>query len=884
VGHRITSIFRYFFRRESVETDLDRELRYHLDRQTELNERMGMSREDARRRAALAVGGVEPLKDECRDARLGRHFERVLQDLRYVVRVLIKDPGYSLSAILTLALGIGATTAIFSLVYGIFLRPLPYRDGGQLVVFHQQAGPNRADTQFSPIEIDAYCTRNHTMQDVVEHHSMSFLLLGKDTAERVETSVVSVNFFDVLGVKPLLGRTFVRDQDRPGSPSILILSYKYWQGHFRGDPAIVGRVFQMNDKPHTVIGVLPPVPQYPVESDVYMPTWQCPSRASTAAATNPQFRLISALFGRLKPGATPAQAQADMGIVAKQLIGEHPQAYPKDGSFGISAAALQEQLTHQARTPLMVLLGVAGFVLLIACANVANMMLARLLKLEKELSVRVALGAGKARIIQQLLTESVLVALSGGVLGLLLAPLALEVLSGFAAKFTTRAAEVRIDAPIQIFALLLSLATGLLFGLAPAFSPWHTVEGLHQGGRTTGSRGRQALRSALVIAQVAVSFVLLIGAGLMVRSFLRLERQNPGFNTSRLISLRVNLPIFHRVPPEELRRMLLDVTRKVEGVPGIESAALVANAPFSKRNIVNGPGSQVFQIEGHPESRGQAGPTVDTTVVDAGYFETVRQPLLRGRSLTEHDTVGVLPVAVINEALARHRWPQEDPIGKRISFDGKLWLTIVGIAGNTREYGLDHETFDEVYIPLRQGFGFANTVVARTSANPNRMMPAVRAALHDLNPYIAVDLLDTVEHLEQDSMASPRLMTILLALFAGLAVLISASGIAAVMALAVRQRTHELGIRMALGARRQSIVGMVVKQGLTLAVVGTVLGAAGAVALARLLTTLLFDTSPTDAVTFSAVSLLFLAVAAGACFIPARQVTAIDPLEALRRE
>ncbi len=878
---RLTSAFHYLFHRQKVEHDLDTELQYHIDCQTDLNVRRGMAPEEARRQALISLGGVEPLKDDCRDARFGRMIEILLQDFRYGLRVLRKNSGYSLAAILTLSLGIGANTAIFSLVYGVFLRPLPYRDGGQLVVLSQQSGKNRAGTPFTPIEVSAYRAQNQTLQDVVEHHSMMFLLMGKDTAERVETSVVSVNFFDVLGVKPLLGRTFLPSDDDPASGAVLVLSHQYWQNHQHGDPDIVGKVFQMNNRPHTVIGVLPPVPQYPVQSDVYMPTWQCPARSDPKNIADPSFRLISAVFGRLKPEVNVEKATADLGVVAHQVEAAYPEGY-RNGSLSVAATPLQYELTHQARIPFLILLGVAGFVLLIACANVANMMLARLLKLERELAVRAALGAGKGRLLQQLLTESVLIALSGGALGLALAPLALRVLVGFAERFTTRAAEVRIDGPILIYAMLLSVATGLLVGLAPAFFPWQHMDSLRQGGHATVNRRRQMLRSTLVIVQVAVSFILLTGAGLMIRSFLKIERQNPGFNTSRLLSLRVS---FRAPQMEALHLELKNISRKVKTVPGVESAALVSNAPFSRQNIVFGPGNDQFEIEGRPESRGELGPTVDTTVVEAGYFETVRQPLLRGRTFTEHDNQGIKLVTVINDTMARHHWPTEDPVGRRITFDhGGSWLTIVGVVGDTREYGLDRPTLDEVYLPFEQGHRYANTLVLRTTRDAGEMTPLIRSAIHDLDSYIAVDLVNTVEDLEYASLASPRLMTILLGFFAGLAVLISAGGIAAVMALAVRQRTHELGIRIALGARRHTIVTTVIRRGLALALAGTTIGMCGAIGFSRLLETLLYDTSPTDVFTFCAVSLLFLTVAGIACFIPARQVTTIDPLTALRQE
>jgi putative ABC transport system permease protein len=652
-----------------------------------------------------------------------------------------------------------------------------------------------------------------------------------------------------------------------------------------GDPEIVGKVFQMNNRPHTVIGVLPAIPQYPSESDVYMPTSQCPTRSSARFIANRQARMMTA-FGRLKPGVRLEQAQADLSTIAAQLERAYPDAYPKGYGYAIATAALQDELTRQARTTFLVLLGAAGFVLLIACANVANLLLARLLKLERELAVRAALGASKARLMRQLLTESVLLSIAGGALGLALAPATLKLLVKFAERFTTRAAEVQMDAPVLLFTVLVSLGAGLLFGLAPAFSSGrYASDALKQGGgRTTASRGRQRLRAGLVVAQVAVSFMLLIGAGLMIRSFVKLQQVNPGFSPDRLLTLRITPNFTHYSQRGQLLTLGDSVLRRIRAVGGVESAALAGNFPFSPSGIAGGPGSVTFEIEGRPVSKGELSPLVDTTVVSADYFETIRQPLIAGRTFTAHDDGKALPVGVINQTMARHRWPSQDPVGKRITFDsGATWITIAGVVGDVKEYGLGLPMGDEIYLPLAQN-GFANNLVVRTSADPMGVPPLLRAALREIDPQLAVDSVSTIERFAQDSVATPRATTMLLGLFAALALVISACGIAAVMALSVSQRTHELGIRMALGAPRDSLLRMVVRQGLALALVGTAAGLIGAMMLTRLLSSLLYATSPTDVITFAAVSLILLAVAALACFIPARQVTAIDPLIALRQE
>jgi len=885
MGRKLLAIFRFLTNRKRDERDLDRELQYHVDRQTELNLGRGMDGREARRQAVLSVGGIEPLKEDCRDARAGRVVETLLQDIRYGIRVLLKNPGFSAAAVLTLALGIGANTAIFSVVYGVLLRPLPYRDGSQLVVLHQVLRQAHIDDMpFSVKEIKDYCDRNHTLTGIVEHHTMNFLLFGKDTAERVETAVVSANFFDVLGVKPVLGRTFVASDDRKDAPAVLILSYKYWQSHQSGDPNIVGKVFQMNNRPHTVLGVLPPIPQYPSEVDVYMPTSQCPARSSAEFIANRESRMMTA-FARLKPGVPLEKAQADLSVAASQVEQANPETYPQKYGYTMSVAPLQNDLTHRGRPAFLVLLAGASFVLLIACANVANLLLARVLKLEREFAVRAALGASRSRLIRQLLTESVMLSLTGGVLGLALAPAALAVLVKFAARFTTRSAEVHIDLPVLLFALLMSLATGILFGLAPAFSSaqWVSEAFKQAGGRITSSRSRHRMRALLVVAQVAVSFVLLIGAGLMIRSFMKIQQVTPGFQPDHLVTLRFS-PGFPQYSMKTIPALMDTVLRRIKAVGGVSSVAISSGFPLSPSGVISGPNANEFQIEGHPVAKDDPKPQTALRTASPDYFDAIRQPLVKGRVFTDRDDEKAPGVAIINQTLARHRWPNEDPIGRRIRFErGDEWLQIVGIVGDVKDYGLDRPYADQVYLPVKQT-GMSNRLVVRTSLDPAAVVPLLRAAFHEIDPFIAVDQVETMDRLEYDSMASPRVMTMLLGIFAGLALLISSSGIAAVMALSVTQRAHELGIRMALGAERAGIVGMVVWQGLVLAFIGTLIGIGGAALLARTLSTMLYDTKPTDILTFLAVSLVFLTVAAVACFIPARQVTAIDPLTALRQE
>src|SRR5579862_1034434 len=883
---RLGSLFRNLSHRQQKDQDLDQEVKSYVDLLAEEKMQAGMTPEAAKRSARTEVGGVEQVKEQVRDVRSGAGLETLLQDVRYGFRVLRKNPGFSLLVILTLALGIGANTAIFSVVYGVLLRPLPYSHGGELVVLHQQAPhAHLENVPFSVKEMFDYRDHSHTLDAVVEYHSMVFLLLGDDSAERVQSAVVSANFFDVLGVKPLLGRTFLATDESPNADAVLVLSYEYWQSHHGGDPNIVGKVFHMNNRPHTVIGVLPQVPQYPAENDVYMPTSACPFRSSAAAIGNRKARLLT-VFGRLKSGVSLQTAQADLSTAGSQMVSAYPEDYPKASGYAIAAAPLQEDLTRRARTTLLVLLFASGFVLLIACANVANLMLARILKREREFAVRAALGASKSRLVRQLLTETVLLSVVGGALGLALSYPTLALLVRFTARFTTRASEVKIDGVVLLFTLAVSVLSGLLFGFAPALSSGdHVSDALKQGsGQTTASRRRQRLRAGLVMAQIAVSFMLLIGAGLMILSFFKLTRVDPGFSPDRVLTMNLSPNFSRYTKPEQFVSLTSNILRGIRSVGGVESAALASSFPFSPVAMTQGPGNTDFEIEGRPLAKGEPQPIVDTTGVSPGYFETIRQPLVRGRLFTDHDDANALKVAVINQTMSHHRWPNEDPIGKRISFDqGMNWITIAGVVGDAKEYGLDRSLGDEVYMPMDQA-GFSGRLVVRTSGDPDSMTALLRKALHDVDPQLAVDQVETIERLQHESLASPRITTILLGIFAGLALLISASGIAGIMALSVSQRTRELGIRMALGQSEGSVVRMVVGQGLVIALVGTVVGLIGAIVLGRLLSSLLYATSPTDISTFAGVSLLFIVVAGLACFLPVRRATRIDPFTALRQE
>jgi predicted permease len=883
---KLIGSIRALLQKDKVERDMDQELRFHLEMEIEGNIRRGMSPVEARRQALLSFGGVEKFKEECREVRGAPLIDSVLQDIRYGARILVRNPGFTVVAVLTLGLGIGANTAIFSVIYGVLMRPLPYKDGNQLVIVQQQAPlAHVLNVPFSVKEVQDYREQNQTLDSVVEHHSMSFTLLGGKEPQRVATGVVSANFFDVLGVKPLLGRTFVDADEQHGSDAVIVLSYQYWKQSHGGDPDIIGRTFQMNNRPHTVIGVLPPIPQYPIEQDVYMPTSHCPTRSSEQFISNRNARMMS-VFGRLKADVPVSQAQADLSTLASNLQQQYPDSYPANRGYAANVVSLQEELTRRAKPTFLILLGTAGLVLLIACANVANLTLARLMRREREMAIRSSLGAGRGRLVRQLLTESTLLSFAGGVLGLALAAGGLQLLVRFAARFTTRSNEIKIDGFVLLFTLGISVVTGLIFGLMPAFSSDKNLTGALKegGGRTSAGVKRQRVRNLLIVAQVGVSFILLIWAGLMVRSLIKLQHVNPGFDPERVLAMRISPNWSKYNTNQETINLLQRILDKVRSEPGVLSAALGSTYPLNQLGINNGPFNRGFQIENRPVPEGELLPQADFRTASADYFETVRQPLVRGRTFAESDKDKAPLVAVINQSTARHRWGDDDPIGRRISFDrGQTWLTIVGIVGDVRQYGLDKDPADEIYIPLTQG-GFGGNLLVRTALDPMSISELMREAVYEVDSDTAVDRIQTLEQVRSDAVASPRLTAILLGMFAGLALLITAAGIAGVMALSVNQRTHELGVRLALGASPGRVLRMVMGQGMFFVLLGLTVGVAGALLLGRLMSALLFAVAPTDPITFVAVGVVLVGVAAGACFIPARRVTSIDPMLALRSE
>jgi putative ABC transport system permease protein len=816
----------------------------------------------------------------------GEHLSMLRQDVRYALRMMRQNVSYTAIAVITLALGIGANTAIVSVINAVLLKPLPYQQGDQLVMLHQRADKaGLANINYSVPEIKDYRQQSSTLTDVVEYHSMQFMLLSKDEATRVRTGVVSDGFFGMFGVRPILGRDFTAADDQPGAPAVLLLSNEYWKKHERGDPNIVGRTFQMNDRVHTVIGVLPPVPQYPNENDVYMPTSACPFRSRPQMIANRNGRMMS-VFGRMKPGVSVERCKADLSVISARMIQQHPEAYPKDMGINTATVSLRQELTKDATPMLLVLLGAAGCVLLIACANVANLTLARMAGRERELVLRSALGAGKGRLLRQLFTESLILGLLAAGLGVVFASQSLKLLVDFTARLTPRAREIQVDGSMLLFALGAALLTSIVSGSVSAlYSRQDLAAGLRDGNaQSTVGRHRVHARDVLVVCQVAFSFLLLVGAGLMLRSFSKLRIVDPGFVPQRVLAMTVDLNWSKYMNKPELRRRISNqLLEKIHEQPGVLAAAISSSYPMDPDNVGGG-WNQAMLIEGQPQREGEHPPVSSIRSVSPDYFKALGIPLIAGRVFTEADNDKVPDVLVINRTAARHYWGDRDPIGRRVSFDkGEHWMKVVGVVGDVKEFGLDKEPGDESYVAQAQTPALGSIVV-RTSQDGINISNQMRRAILEVDPQTAIPNVQTLEQARNASMASPRVMMDLLGIFAGLALVIAAFGIAGILALTVNQRLNEIGIRVALGAKPGDLLRMILGQGMTLVVIGLVIGLASAMGLTRLMKTLLFQVQPTDPLTFAGVSLVLGAAALLACYVPARRALRIDPLRALRTE
>jgi putative ABC transport system permease protein len=864
--------------------ELFRRIYYLLNRSRmdrELQNDIAVHREMMSPEMRADFGNPTLMQERAREASGWTWLERLIQDTRYALRILLKNPAFSVVAIVALGLGIGANTALFSVVYGVLVKPLPYTQGKQLVELRQSFMHSGApEVRFSVKEIADY-RQAHTLSQVEEYHGMSFILLDGVEPNEVRTGVVSAHFFDLLGMRPYLGRLFTEADETKTSDPVLVLSYPYWKNHYGGDPGVVGRKFRMNDRVHTVIGVLPPIPQYPREDDVYMPTVACPFRSSEEMTMMREHHMMRA-FARLKPGQTLESGKREMSVMAAQFQKAYPDVYPSQLGFSAGMESLRGQLTRDVQPMLLVLLLFAGFVLMIACANVANLALARITRREQELAVRAALGASRGRLIRQLLTESTLLSLAGGLVGLFLASQCLSLLVTFVGRFTTRAAEVSINTPVLLFTLGLSLLTGILFGAAPALSQKLSLVGsLKEGANTSTSRAeRHRLRNALAMGQVAISFVLLIGAGLMMRSFIKLQRVDGGYNGDHVLTATVPHNFTKYKSNAEIKDLFERIQRKLQASPGIVTVAVNSGAPLAPGR----PSSIGFEIEGRPLNPKQVKPQTNLEVATPETFRLLGVPLVSGRTFTEQDNEKAPQVTIVSRSFAKHYFGDEYPVNKRVSADGgKTWVTIIGVVGDVRQYGLDHDPVDTAYLPMSQNPG-GFTLLVKTVGDPLNYVTQVRKAILEVDPDQPLSDLKTLDELRSDSLAMTRLTSALLALFAALALVIAATGLSGVTALLVSQRTREIGIRLALGAQRGEVLAMVVKQSMRVVLIGLAAGIVAALICSRVLSNLLFKTPTTDPLTFVGVAFVLLAVGLLASYLPARRVTRVNPLIALRAE
>jgi len=856
------------------------EVESHLALAAEDHEGSGMAPEEARRRAVLEMGSVQAAREAYHEQAGLAFFDHLKWDLRYGWRVLRRSPAYTSVALLALALGIGANTALFSVVYNVLLRPLPYADAGRLLVLRQQAhAASVEDLPFSVQEINDFRSRAHTVDHIEEYHSMYFVLLSPQP-DRVDTGVVSAGFFPMLGVKPLLGRLFMPSDDQIGAPPVLVLSYEYWQRSFGGDPNIVGRTVRMNDKVHTIVGVLPPIPQYPRENDVYMPVSACPFRSNPAHMQDREMRMMR-LLAHLKPGVTPAVASREMHAIAAGLAREYPKDYPPAIGYDADAPRLSELMTKNARPILWLLLATTGVVLLICCINVANLSMARITRREHEFAVRSALGASSLRLARQVLTESLLLGLAGGALGLLVAWFSLDVLIRFTGLFTTRAGEVKLNAPILFFALALSLATSILFGTLPALAARRGFTALKLGSGTTTARVHgNGFRNGLIVAEVALSFVMLSAAGLMVRTLIKLYSVNAGFSTENVVSIQLPFDWSKYSDDNKLRLYEDRILDTVSRLPGVTAAGLTSAVPLDQ----SGPSKTEIVIDGHVTQPSEPKPLVNVMTVSPDAFRTLGIPLLSGRGVLPGDRENSPKIAVVSESMAKHYWGTADPVGHYLDTpDGKNKTRIVGVVADVHQYGLDQRVVDTVYVPMAQNPAGASLVL-RTVGDPMNSVDQVRNAIRRIDPAQAIAEVKTLDELRDNSIVQQRVTAMLLGIFAVLALVIAATGLAGITAFLVSRRTREIGIRLALGAELRGIIFMVLSHGTRLLLLGAAIGLAASLVVGRALQAVLFETRPLDLPTLLLVSIVLVGASLGASYVPARRATRVDPVVALRNE
>ncbi len=818
----------------------------------------------------------------------------LFQDLRYGARMLFKNPGITFVVILALALGIGANTAIFSVVDAVLLRPLPYPESDRLV-FLNETSKAMDEISVSYPNFTDWRNQNHVFENIGVYNRSSYNLTGVGDAERIVTGQVSADMFAALRANPAMGRLFTNDEDKPGGTPVVLLSHPLWQRRFGGQANILNQQLMLNNKSYTVIGIMPEGFQFPTRVEMWVPVGQLSGEASWQSRGN-----HPGLYGvaRLKPGVTFAQAKAEMDTIGANL---EKQYQDSNAGNGIGLHPLLEVFVGDVRRPLWVLFAAVAFVLLIACANIANLLLARAQSRQKEMAIRSAMGAGRWRIARQLLTESVLLALIGGTLGMLVAQWGIKLILYISPDALPRSKEIGLDWRVLAFTIGLSFVTGLLFGLVPALQAGvvDVHETLKETGR--GTSGKHWLRSSLVVVEVATTLVLLVGAGLMIRSFYRLQKVNPGFSYDHLTSFTVALPQKKYAESEQREQFYNRLLENLRGLPGVEATAAASGLPLG-----NNGWQTSFVIDGRPRPPREQTPLMEACLVTPDYFKAMNIPVKSGRVFDSHDDrswiagkdlskldddekfIAPLNSIVIDEEFARRYWPGEEAVGKRIAMGSEKdprFLTVLGVVGRVKMEGLGTDSKRvQGYFPFAQIPSGGMTVILKAAGDPNQLIAAVRQQVKAIDPDQPIYSVRTMDDIRSESVAPERLNLTLLSIFAGLALVLAVVGIYGVMSYTVTQRTHEIGIRMAIGAQPRDVFRMVIGQGMMLAFIGVVCGLIGAFGLTRLMASMLFGVEPTDPVTFAAIAVLLTGVALVACYVPGRRATKVDPVVSLRYE
>jgi predicted permease len=877
---RIRSLWRNLVHRSHVDREFDEEVRSYLDQLVAKNINEGMAPDEARRAAQISLGGIEQVKERVRDARAGAWLASLNQDLRYGLRQLRRNPAFTIVAAVMLALGIGANTAIFSVVDAVLLRALPFKNPGQLVMIWETE-PSAPTGRF-PVagpDFKNWLAQNKVFQGMAAGFQDTATLTGSGEPLMLTGDSVSPRLFQLMGVQPLYGRAFASDESQPGRDHVLILSYGLWRQAFGANPAIVGKTVTLSGEAYDVIGVMPPSLHFP-EIFGWKAEYWVPINFEQPAWKKDRSSHWLWVMARIKPGVTLAQARADMETISARI----ERQYPKTNTGVIAKVrSLRNQLTRNIRPALLVLFAAVGFLLLIACVNVVNLLLARAVAREREIAVRLAVGSGRWRLVRQLLTESVLLFVIGGFGGLAVGWGALRLLlHATPAGYIPNVTRVSLNSSVFLFTLLIAFLSGTLGGLLPAVRAARVdLQGTLKEGGYGRSSPRQRARSSLTIAEIALALVMLVGSGLAIRSLVRLLGVKPGFDARNVLTLSLSLPDSAYPKDAQVVSFYQRLLDGVRALPGVLSAAAGSELPLQ-----GGSNTNVY-VEGQPLSKNMwSGPLVEICYVTPTFFHTLHIPLLRGRDFTLADRKGSMPVTIINQTMAREFWPHQNAVGKRLTtdYDHPKWTTVVGVVGNARVSGLDSGPMPEAYFPEYQESSSSMSLVIRTATPPPSLISSVRQAVRTIDKELPISDVRTLSQIVSQSSAQQRFLALLLTLFASIAVVLAAIGIYGVVAYSVASRQHEIGIRMALGAQRQDVLRLVLFQGLKLSLAGVVIGIAGAVGLTRFLSSLLYGIKPMDPLTFVVVSLVLIGVALLACYIPAQRAAKVDPMLALRYE